>query len=84
MTVTAEQLLTVMTYAGMGSQLLVYDLSTGRMMLNYTVFSSGVHVHGIHAVQMPEAWLLAVHGERFVTVSLCSLSKAQSRPNSNT
>ena len=68
----------------MGSQLLVYELSTGRMMLNHTIFSSGVHIHGIHAVQLPEAWLLAVHGERFVTVRICSLSKAQSRSNSNT
>lgn len=76
---TADQLLTVLTAAGMGSQLLVYELFTGRMMLDHTVFSSGVHVHGIHAVQLPEAWLLAVHGERFVTVSLCSQAKSQSK-----
>ncbi len=53
----------------MGSQLLVYQLSTGRLLLEFTAFSSGVHVHGIHAVQLPKACLLAVHGERAVKVS---------------
>jgi len=53
----------------MGSQLLVYQLSTGRLLLEFTAFSCGVHVHGIHAVHLPKACLLAVHGERAVKVS---------------
>ena len=61
-------------HAGMGSQLLVYQLSTGHLALDHTVFSSGVHVHGIHAIQLPGACqMLAVHGERFVKV--CIISK---------
>ena len=53
----------------MGSQLLVYQLSTGCLLLEFTAFTSGVHVHGIHAVQLSKACLLAVHGERAVKVS---------------
>ncbi|KAL0043118.1 hypothetical protein WJX79_009758 [Trebouxia sp. C0005] len=62
--------------AGMGSQLLIYQLSTGRLLLEFTAFSSGVHVPGIHAVQLPKACLLAVHGERAVKIFM--LRKMQS------
>ena len=57
--------------AGMGSQLLVYELSTGMLVNNHTIFPSGIHVHGIHAVGLQDSCLLAVHGERFAKVSKC-------------
>lgn len=62
------QLSTAIACAGMGSQLLVYQLSSGDLVVNHTVFSSGIHIHGVHAVQLPNACLLAVHGERMVKV----------------
>ena len=52
----------------MGAQLLVYSLSTGHLIANQTVFSAGVHVHGIHSLQISQGCLLAVHGDRFVQV----------------
>lgn len=64
----------------MGSQLLVYELSTGRLVSDETLFSAGVHLHGIHAVQMQNICLLAVHGDRVAQVlalvgrSQCSMN----------
>ena len=52
----------------MGAQLLVYQLSTGRLVSDETVFSAGVHIHGIHAFQMQDSCLLAVHGDRVAQV----------------
>ena len=52
----------------MGSQLLLYELSTGHQVTKHVVFSAGIHVHGVHSMQLEEANLLAVHGDRFVKV----------------
>ena len=52
----------------MGAQLLVYQLSTGRLVSDETIFLAGVHVHGIHAFQMQDLCLLAVHGDRVAQV----------------
>ena len=52
----------------MGAQLLVYQLSTGTLVSDETIFSAGVHIHGIHAVQMLDTCLLAVHGDRVAQV----------------
>ena len=53
----------------MGAQLMVYHLSSGAMVVNETVFSGGIHVHGMHALQTQGACLLAVHGDRMAQVS---------------
>lgn len=52
----------------MGAQLLVYQLSTGRLVFDDTIFLAGVHIHGIHAFQVQDSCLLAVHGDRVAQV----------------
>ena len=52
--------------AGIGAQLVVYNLADGQMLLQCTVFKSGQHVHGIEAVG--DSAFLIVFGGRELKV----------------
>ena len=56
--------------AGTGSQLLVYNITTGKLCLAATVLSDGAHVHGIHSMQQGDQHLLVVHGDRHAKVKM--------------
>ena len=58
--------------AGMGAQVLVYDLCAARLCVVHTAFPSGQHVHGLcaapGAASRPDSTMLIVHGGRELQV----------------
>ena len=54
--------------AGVGAQLLLYDLSTGRQLLECTIFLSGQHIHGLKAAE-DSAYLIAFGGRELQVAS---------------
>jgi hypothetical protein len=65
--------------AGIGSQLLAYDLCSGQLLFCHRVMPDGMHLHGI-AAERPASggWdaLLALHGDRHACVASLHLRDA--------
>ena len=57
-----------MFHAGVGSQLHIYGLQSGHLLLQQTVLRGGTRLHGIEFMQQGNGGLLLLHGGRLVTV----------------
>ena len=57
-----------MFHAGVGSQLHIYGLESGQLLLQQTVLRDGTRLHGIECQQQGNGGLLLLHGGRLATV----------------
>lgn len=64
-------------FAGIGSQLQAFDLSSALQLCSYPALENGSHIHGLHACATDSGAMLSVHGDHFAKVCKSSSQKGQ-------
>lgn len=68
-----DQVLPRARMSGMGSDVLCYDVSSGRLLAKKQVMPDGIHVHGLTTSSIPgdsRSYLVSAYGDRYLRVRL--------------